>query len=116
MKIIPGLFAAGLIAVAVEMTLTMSTVSAHHSFSAFTMTTEKTITGTVKKVDWTNPHTWIWVDVTNNQGSVETFGFAAQRQPAGVVGVEPVDIFMWRDLLQRLVWIEATSVPPPANR
>jgi hypothetical protein len=32
-----------------------STVSAHHSFAAFTMTTEKTISGTVKQVDWTNP-------------------------------------------------------------
>ena len=42
-----------------------------HSIS----TTEKTITGTVKQVDWTNPHTWIWVDVPNEKGTVETFGF-----------------------------------------
>src|SRR2546427_6976085 len=67
--IIIGLLAAGLIAV------TGRTASAHHSFSAFNMTTEKTITGTVKKLDWTNPHTWIWIDVANNQGGVDTFGF-----------------------------------------
>jgi len=49
--------------------------SAHHSFAAFDTTTEQTITGTVKQVDWTNPHTWIWVYVANNRGSVDTFGF-----------------------------------------
>jgi Family of unknown function (DUF6152) len=75
MKVVLRLSAAGFIAVVIGTPSTMSTVLAHHSFSAFTMTTEKTITGTVKKVDWTNPHTWIWVDVTNNQGGVETFGF-----------------------------------------
>jgi hypothetical protein len=49
--------------------------SGHHSFAAFITNAEKTISGTVKQVDWTNPHTWIWVDVANSQGSVETFGF-----------------------------------------
>jgi len=49
--------------------------SAHHSFAAFDMTAEKTITGVVKKVDWTNPHIWIWVDVTEPSGTTETYGF-----------------------------------------
>ena len=40
-----------------------------------TSTTEKTITGTVKQFDWTNPHTWIWVDVPNDKGGVDTWGF-----------------------------------------
>ena len=48
--------------------------SAHHSFAAFDMTAEKTITGVVKKVDWTNPHIWIWVDVTEASGTA-TYGF-----------------------------------------
>jgi len=52
-----------------------STASGHHSFAAFNTTAEKTVSGTVKQVDWTNPHTWIWVNVTNGQGSVDTFGF-----------------------------------------
>jgi Family of unknown function (DUF6152) len=64
-----GIIVAGLIVIAT------GTASAHHSFAAFDITTEKTISGTVKQVDWTNPHTWIWVDVTNDQGGVETFGF-----------------------------------------
>jgi len=46
---------------------------AHHSFSAFNTETEKTITGTVNRFEWTNPHTWIWVDV-NEGGKVVTWG------------------------------------------
>jgi hypothetical protein len=49
--------------------------SAHHSFAAFDMTAEKTITGVVKKVVWTNPHIWIWVDVTESSGTTATYGF-----------------------------------------
>lgn len=47
---------------------------AHHSFAAFDTTSQKTITGTVKKFDWTNPHTWVWVDVENEKGGVDTWG------------------------------------------
>jgi len=47
---------------------------AHHSYSAFDMTGEKTVSGVIKKFDWTNPHSWIWIDVKNEQGEVETWG------------------------------------------
>ena len=33
------------------------------------------MTGTVKRLDWTNPHTWVWVDVPNEQGGTDTWGF-----------------------------------------
>lgn len=49
--------------------------TAHHSFAAFDMESEMTVTGTVKQVEWTNPHTWIWIDVENAEGGVDTFGF-----------------------------------------
>jgi hypothetical protein len=48
-------------------------VSAHHSFAPFDMQAEKTISGTVKQFDWTNPHTWIWVNVPDGHGGVETW-------------------------------------------
>jgi len=51
-----------------------ASVSAHHSFAVFDMTAQKSIDGTVKKVDWTNPHVWVWVDVPTASGS-ETYGF-----------------------------------------
>ena len=50
-------------------------VQAHHSFAPFDMASQKTVTGTVKTVEWTNPHTWIWLDVANDQGVVEPWGF-----------------------------------------
>ena len=49
-------------------------IAAHHSFAPFNMEAEKTISGTIKKFDWTNPHTWIWLDVANEKGVVETWG------------------------------------------
>ena len=49
-------------------------VTAHHSFAPFNMESERTISGTVKKFDWTNPHTWIWLDVANDKGGVDTWG------------------------------------------
>ena len=64
-----GLLAASLIAAAA------APAAAHHSFAAFDVAQQKTITGTVKQVDWTNPHIWIWVDVPNDNGGANTYGF-----------------------------------------
>jgi len=51
-----------------------ASLHAHHSFAAFDMSKEQTITGVVSRFDWTNPHTFIWVDVTNDKGAVENWG------------------------------------------
>src|ERR1051326_9601914 len=53
--------------------ISAATLSAHHSFAAFDMSKEQTLTGVVSRFDWTNPHTFIWVDVTNDKGVVETW-------------------------------------------
>jgi len=49
--------------------------SHHAAAPVFDMNAEKTVTGVVKQVDWTNPHIWIWLDVQNASGQVETWGF-----------------------------------------
>ena len=49
--------------------------AAHHSFAAFDMTNQKTVTDAVKQVDWTNPHIWIWIDVANDKGGSDTYAF-----------------------------------------
>ena len=51
-----------------------STAAAHHSAAPFDTTKSKTISGAVNKVQWTNPHTWVWVDVPNAKGGVDTWG------------------------------------------
>jgi hypothetical protein len=62
----------GVLAIA-ALALTATTLSAHHSFAAFDMSKEQTITGVVSRFDWTNPHTFIWVDVANDKGVVESW-------------------------------------------
>ncbi len=50
--------------------------SAHHSAApVFDLASEKTVTGVVKQVEWTNPHIWVWVDVQSTPAQVETYGF-----------------------------------------
>lgn len=44
---------------------------AHHSVSMYDMAHPTTVTGTVTKLDWTNPHGYIYVDVKNAQGQLE---------------------------------------------
>jgi hypothetical protein len=61
--------------VAAALGLPAGPAAAHHSFAVFDMQAQKTITGTVKRVDWTNPHIWIWMDVTNDKGGTDIYGF-----------------------------------------
>jgi hypothetical protein len=42
--------------------------SAHHSFAMFDATQTKTLVGTVKQVQWTNPHIWVQVLVPDSKG------------------------------------------------
>ena len=56
------------------MALGAAAALAHHSYSAFEMDGTKSISGVVKKFDWTNPHSWIWLDVKNESGGVDTWG------------------------------------------
>jgi hypothetical protein len=47
-------------------------VSAHHSFSAeFDATKQITLAGEVVMMEWVNPHSWLHIDVTKPDGSVE---------------------------------------------
>jgi hypothetical protein len=55
--------------------LGFGTSSAHHSFSVFDMATEKVVEGDVVEFQWTNPHTWAWVDVKGADGKVVRYGF-----------------------------------------
>ncbi len=49
---------------------------AHHSFSAiFDAAKPVTLTGTVTRIEWMNPHTWIHLDVENDDGRVEAWAF-----------------------------------------
>jgi hypothetical protein len=61
-----------LVATGASILLIGSVVSAHHSFAAeFDSNKPIQLRGTVAKVEWINPHTWIHIDVKDADGKVE---------------------------------------------
>lgn len=54
----------------------LASASAHHSFSAvFDEDQPIEVTGTVTKVEWMNPHVWFYLDIEQEDGSVENWAF-----------------------------------------
>jgi Family of unknown function (DUF6152) len=53
-------------------------VLAHHSVAMFDLTKNVTIEGTVKEFQFTNPHSWLQVMVTNPDGTTAEWDFEAQ--------------------------------------
>jgi len=50
-------------------------VQAHHSVAGqFDRDDRVTVTGTVARVDWVNPHVYVYLDVPNDDGTVTTWG------------------------------------------
>src|SRR5205809_7938597 len=68
-------------------------VEAHHSAVMFDSTREITVEGTVKEFQYTNPHSWLLVDVADKDGKVTTWGFEAEG-PTTLLrnGVRPADL------------------------
>jgi hypothetical protein len=59
-------------AVALTVYCAVLSASAHHSFSAeFDVGRPIDITGTVVEIEWTNPHAWIHVEVSDDAGNAE---------------------------------------------
>jgi hypothetical protein len=49
---------------------------AHHAFSAeYDAEKPVKLSGTVTKVEWENPHAWFYIDVKDNAGKLENWGF-----------------------------------------
>jgi hypothetical protein len=51
--------------------LAAGAASAHHSFAMFDRSKETTLVGVVEEFQWTNPHSWIELDVTNENGTTD---------------------------------------------
>ena len=41
---------------------------AHHSYALFDLSHRRSVEGTVAKLEWTNPHTFVWLYVKGKQG------------------------------------------------
>jgi hypothetical protein len=81
------LLAAGVLVV------TAVTGGAHHSGAMFEEQKSVTFEGVVKEFQLTNPHSWLLVDVTNEDGTTTTWGFEAEG-PSTLrrAGIRPSDL------------------------
>ncbi|HET9941970.1 MAG TPA: DUF6152 family protein [Terriglobia bacterium] len=50
--------------------LMMTPAFAHHSTAMYDMNNPVTVTGVVKRFEWTNPHAFIFLDVKDEKGNI----------------------------------------------
>ena len=66
-----------IVLVGFSLSLVSRPMLAHHSESAeYDPAKPVKVTGTIKKVEWQNPHVWFYVDVKDESGKITTWGFS----------------------------------------
>jgi len=93
---------------------------AHHAFaSVFDHNRYTTITGTLAKIEWINPHAYFYVDVKDSKGKVETWalesfspgtlrkaGFIRKDMVARIGQPMKISLFRARDNTKTLGWAD----------
>ena len=90
-------------------------LAAHHSFAAqFDGTKPVTLTGKLTKMEWTNPHGWIFIDVTGPDGKVVNWGIEAGSPNALIRrGLRPADFMLGATVVVK--GYQARNGTPTAN-
>jgi len=96
-----------------------ATVWAHHSISAeFDTSKTFTVTGTLTKIEWVNPHAWVYLDSKDDKGVVTSYSFETgppgNLRRSGVLKTMfnvgdsvTIDAFAAKDGTQRLGLVKA---------
>ena len=64
--------------------VTASAALAHHAYTAeFDTTKPVKFTGVLTRIEWANPHIWIYLEVKDENGKAATWGFSAS--PPGML-------------------------------
>ena len=77
--------------------LTTAVAEAHHSFAMFDREQEIVMTGTVQRWAFNNPHSWLYINVKNDDGTETLWSFEGSAPPSliqrGITGAtfEPGD-------------------------
>jgi hypothetical protein len=61
--------------------VSISSAHAHHSGAMFDPEVMLTLTGTVTRFDYVNPHSWLYVNVANEDGTFTEWGFELDAPP-----------------------------------
>ena len=70
---------------AAALLLTTTRVTAHHAFAAeYDENKRVTVSGTVTRFKWTNPHAWVYIDAKDENGKLNSWGFE-MGSPNGLV-------------------------------
>lgn len=104
--------------VAVLLAIAVHRAGAHHSVAGqFDSTKRAALTGTISKVDWINPHVYIYLDVADEHGQVTTWRLeslpTAMLRKAGLTSealradgaIVTADAILARDGTEHLAWL-----------
>jgi hypothetical protein len=93
------------LAVAAAAVVLMTTPSfAHHSFAAeFDASKCRDFTGTLTKVEWTNPHGFFYVDVKDTDGTVHNWSF--QTYALITLRRAGTSLQLFKDNIGKEVWV-----------
>ncbi len=113
---------AGVIALA--MLAPVAVASAHHSVAGqFDSAKRATLTGVITKIDWINPHTYLYLNVADDQGAITTWRLeslpTAMLRKAGLTSemlmgggaTVTVDTILARDGSEHLAWLLKINYP-----
>jgi hypothetical protein len=75
MKSSRSMFASGVLGLAWAVGGGVAPVSAHHSFALYDMNKSADVDGTVVRMEWSNPHCWLFIDAASADGAAVSYGF-----------------------------------------